>query len=431
MRLFPALLTLAAAVLPRPAGAQGDSAAVRAMMQRGAQLDRDGATKQARVVFQALIDSAATPAARAVAQRAMAISYAFDGDCANATKYEELVIAYWQSREQAEPQNAFFQEGEIANEGAGVPRCRRCGHRRALVPARLRPGREGAGPGDAPAQSLGLPARPRARPHRGAPGKPRGSAAPDRRGAQGAGRRYRDGGAAGAVLPLSGGLRGPVHERSDHGGGGAEEGRHAARQRARPVHDLPARHGARAPGPAGRVQDDVSAGVRSRDRAQPARSVRPAVGAQETRPARIPLTMTVPAADALRLLREGNRRFASGASSLQDALSHGRRAELADGQEPFAIILGCSDSRVPAEIVFDQGLGDLFVIRVAGNIVAPSQVGSVEFAAARFGTRLVVVLGHSQCGAILATLNVLQGRAKPGSRGLMSIVDRIRPSVEP
>ncbi|HMA42581.1 MAG TPA: hypothetical protein VKO86_01095 [Gemmatimonadales bacterium] len=120
MRLFPALLTLAAAVLPRPAGAQGDSAAVRAMMQRGAQLDRDGATKQARVVFQALIDSAATPAARAVAQRAMAMSYAFDGDCANATKYEELVIAYWQSREQAEPQNAFFQEGEIANEGARV-----------------------------------------------------------------------------------------------------------------------------------------------------------------------------------------------------------------------------------------------------------------------------------------------------------------------
>jgi carbonic anhydrase len=103
---------------------------------------------------------------------------------------------------------------------------------------------------------------------------------------------------------------------------------------------------------------------------------------------------------------------------------------LAAGQEPFAIILGCSDSRVPAEIVFDQGLGDLFVIRVAGNIVAPSQVGSVEFAAARFGTRLVVVLGHSQCGAILATLEELQQPTENQSRNLRSIVDRVRPSVE-
>jgi carbonic anhydrase len=103
---------------------------------------------------------------------------------------------------------------------------------------------------------------------------------------------------------------------------------------------------------------------------------------------------------------------------------------LAKEQQPFAIILGCSDSRVPAEIVFDQGLGDLFVIRVAGNIVAPSQVGSVEFAAARFGTRLVVVLGHSQCGAILATLEELQQPTANQSRNLRSIVDRIRPSIE-
>ena len=99
-------------------------------------------------------------------------------------------------------------------------------------------------------------------------------------------------------------------------------------------------------------------------------------------------------------------------------------------QQPFAIILGCSDSRVPAEIVFDQGLGDLFVIRVAGNIVAPSQVGSVEFAAARFGTRLVVVLGHSQCGAILATLEELRRPTENQSRNMRSIVDRVRPSVE-
>ena len=110
--------------------------------------------------------------------------------------------------------------------------------------------------------------------------------------------------------------------------------------------------------------------------------------------------------------------------------SQARRNELAAGQEPFAIILGCSDSRVPAEIVFDQGLGDLFVIRVAGNIVASSQVGSVEFAAARFGTRLVVVLGHSQCGAILATLEEIQQPTDCQSRNLRSIVDRIRPSVK-
>ena len=108
----------------------------------------------------------------------------------------------------------------------------------------------------------------------------------------------------------------------------------------------------------------------------------------------------------------------------------GRRNELTAGQEPFAIILGCSDSRVPAEIVFDQGLGDLFVVRVAGNIVAASQVGSVEFAAARFGTRLVVVLGHSQCGAVLSTLEQLQQPAADQSRNLRSIVDRVRPSVE-
>jgi carbonic anhydrase len=107
-----------------------------------------------------------------------------------------------------------------------------------------------------------------------------------------------------------------------------------------------------------------------------------------------------------------------------------RRAELVTGQQPFAIVLGCSDSRVPAEIVFDQGLGELFVIRVAGNIVAPSQIGSVEFAAEQFGTRLVVVLGHSQCGAVRATLEQLQGPDKAQSRNLRSIVDRIRPSVE-
>ena len=140
--------------------------------------------------------------------------------------------------------------------------------------------------------------------------------------------------------------------------------------------------------------------------------------------------MKIGALDALELLRKGNGRFASGLRSGDGAASLTRRAELVTGQEPFAIILGCSDSRVPAEIVFDQGLGDLFVIRVAGNIVAPSQVGSVEFAAERFGTRLVVVLGHAECGAILATLEELGRPAENKSRNLRSIVDRIRPSLE-
>jgi carbonic anhydrase len=138
----------------------------------------------------------------------------------------------------------------------------------------------------------------------------------------------------------------------------------------------------------------------------------------------------IPAREALERLQEGNRRFVADDRSGDTITSGARRYELATRQEPFAIILGCSDSRVPAEIVFDQGLGDLFVIRVAGNIVASSQVGSVEFAAARFGTRLVVVLGHSQCGAILATLEELQRPTGNQSRNLRSIVDRVRPSVE-
>jgi len=138
----------------------------------------------------------------------------------------------------------------------------------------------------------------------------------------------------------------------------------------------------------------------------------------------------LPADQALLRLREGNLRFVSNKRDPDEYLSRARRVELAQSQEPFAIILGCSDSRVPAEIVFDQGLGDLFVIRVAGNIVAPSQVGSVEFAAERFHTRLVVVLGHSGCGAILATLEELQRTTGHQSPNLRAIVDRVRPSVQ-
>jgi len=138
----------------------------------------------------------------------------------------------------------------------------------------------------------------------------------------------------------------------------------------------------------------------------------------------------IPAREALQRLREGNLRFAANVRGSDAFVSHTRRVELAAGQQPFAIILGCSDSRVPAEIVFDQGLGALFVIRVAGNIVAPSQVGSVEFSAERYFTRLVVVLGHSQCGAILATLEELRTPTENQSHNLRAIVDRVRPSVE-
>ena len=138
-----------------------------------------------------------------------------------------------------------------------------------------------------------------------------------------------------------------------------------------------------------------------------------------------------PARQALERLREGNRRFAAAIQRGQLPEGQERRFVLGAAQQPFAIVLGCSDSRVPAEMVFDQGLGDLFVIRVAGNIVAPSQVGSVEFAAARFGARLVVVLGHSRCGAVEATLDELQRPTANQSWNLHSIVDRVRPSVEP
>jgi carbonic anhydrase len=137
------------------------------------------------------------------------------------------------------------------------------------------------------------------------------------------------------------------------------------------------------------------------------------------------------ASDALQRLKDGNKRFVSGVRSIDTLIRHTQRSDFLAGQEPFAIILGCSDSRVPAEIIFDQGLGDLFVIRVAGNIVAPSQIGSIEFAAERFNTQLVVVLGHSMCGAVMATIDELEHPSKHRSTNVLSIVNRIRPSVEP
>ena len=135
----------------------------------------------------------------------------------------------------------------------------------------------------------------------------------------------------------------------------------------------------------------------------------------------------IPPEEALERLQKGNERFVSG--NAQDGGRTYPGAPMGD-QAPFAIILGCSDSRVPAEIIFDQGVGDLFVIRVAGNVVAPSQIGSIEFAAAKFGTRLVVVLGHTRCGAILTALEELEQREENRSPNLRAIVDRVRPSVQ-
>lgn len=142
------------------------------------------------------------------------------------------------------------------------------------------------------------------------------------------------------------------------------------------------------------------------------------------------MTDTVSAREALQRLRDGNARFVSGEGTRDLALEHKRRRALIGDQSPFAIVLGCSDSRVPAELVFDQGLGDLFVIRVAGNIVAPSQVGSIEFAAERFGVKLVVVLGHSHCGAVQAAMEQLRRPAEEQSPNLGFIVRSILPAVE-
>lgn len=137
----------------------------------------------------------------------------------------------------------------------------------------------------------------------------------------------------------------------------------------------------------------------------------------------------IQATEALQRLQEGNRQFVNGDYRSHDELSSDQRSVLVASQHPFAVILGCSDSRVPVEVIFNQGFGDLFVIRVAGNVVAPSQIGSVEFAVEKFGTALVVVLGHSHCGAVEATLEELQRPSGSQSRNLRSIVDRVRPAV--
>jgi len=138
----------------------------------------------------------------------------------------------------------------------------------------------------------------------------------------------------------------------------------------------------------------------------------------------------ISAADALERLRDGNRRFVAGTSNIETSPDDARRAELIGGQNPFAVIVACSDSRVPVQLIFDQGPGELFIVRVAGNIIAPTQLGSVEYAAAQLGTGLVVVLGHSNCGAVDAAIQDSYSEQAALSPGLRSIVDRIRPAVE-
>jgi carbonic anhydrase len=143
------------------------------------------------------------------------------------------------------------------------------------------------------------------------------------------------------------------------------------------------------------------------------------------------LPRPLPAASALAVLREGNARFANNVRSIDVLASQGRREALAEGQSPNAIILSCADSRVPSEIVFDCGLGDLFVVRVAGNVSAPSLIGSIEYAASMFGTELVVVMGHTQCGAVKATVQSLLEHGEHPSENIRDIVERISPAVLP
>ena len=131
---------------------------------------------------------------------------------------------------------------------------------------------------------------------------------------------------------------------------------------------------------------------------------------------------------ALQRLKEGNELLRSGSSHIE--VDEADRLELVEKQNPFAIVLGCSDSRIPPELIFGQGLGDLFVIRVAGNIAAPSQIGSIEFAEEKFGTKLIVVLGHSFCGAIKATIEELESPSEGSSPNLQAIVNSIKHGVE-
>jgi carbonic anhydrase len=136
--------------------------------------------------------------------------------------------------------------------------------------------------------------------------------------------------------------------------------------------------------------------------------------------------------EALAILVEGNDRFVKGLRSVEHFPTPSKLRDLADqGQRPYCIILSCADSRVPSELVFDQGLGDLIVLRVAGNVIAPSLLASMEFAASSFNTPLIVVLGHSRCGIIKATADQLRTQTPPASENIQRLINRIIPSVKP
>lgn len=141
--------------------------------------------------------------------------------------------------------------------------------------------------------------------------------------------------------------------------------------------------------------------------------------------------MSMKAKEAYELLVEGNHRFVRGLRSVETQSTPAKLKELAEkGQKPFAIVLACSDSRVPAEIVFDRGLGDLFVIRIAGNVVSPSIVASIEFAALQFGSPICVVMGHTGCGAIKATIARETEHQTAPTENLERLVGRVRPAYE-
>ena len=137
--------------------------------------------------------------------------------------------------------------------------------------------------------------------------------------------------------------------------------------------------------------------------------------------------MTIDSVEVIQRLRDGNRRFVESSPEARTRWDRGSATEA----RPFAAVLGCSDARAPAEFVFDVGLGDLFVIRVAGNVVAPSQIGSIEFAVDAFEVPLVVVMGHTRCGAIAAAARQIQKGEAPTSDNVLRITSRIRTIIEP
>ncbi|MEH0819141.1 MULTISPECIES: carbonic anhydrase [unclassified Micromonospora] len=138
------------------------------------------------------------------------------------------------------------------------------------------------------------------------------------------------------------------------------------------------------------------------------------------------MTLTDPT-QALAELHAGNRRFVTGAQRHPNQDSR-HRAAVADGQHPFAVIVGCSDSRLAAEIIFDRGLGDLFVVRTAGHTAGPEVLGSVEYAVSVLGTPLVVVLGHDSCGAVQAARDAVRTGTAPAGH-LRAVVDAVVPSL--